>query len=324
VGKKPTQKKGALRIVELQESAAYWAEKVLDGTCSGLAIVGPGGLGKTHTVELLLAERGIETEHIGKNSHITPLALYQTLFEHRNERVILLDDIEHVYKQEVSVGILRSALWGKRVAGRGQKRVVTYSTSKEISVPERFEYRGGIILIGNKIPRQDDPIVEALLTRIPCVEFSVSPSDVYAFMRQVMVGRSGYSIHDGKLGRDVRIPRSQCEEVIDELESRRVTDLRKLEHALIAWRDFRHHRTRLRRELDNIARRTVAQSLSSRPPKEKAREIFLEVVQDNTLTETSKAKLFSERTRGLRPGQDSGYNRATYFRWKQKWSEGAF
>lgn len=62
MGKKPTQKKGALRIVELQESAAYWAEKVLDGTCSGLAIVGPGGLGKTHTVELLLAERGIETE----------------------------------------------------------------------------------------------------------------------------------------------------------------------------------------------------------------------------------------------------------------------
>ena len=107
-------------------------------------------------------------------------------------------------------------------------------------------------------------------------------------------------------------------------EARRVTDLRKLEHALIAWRDFRRQPARLKRELDNIARRTVAQSLSSRPPKEKAREIFLELVQDNTLPENTKAEFFSERTRGLRPGQESGYNRATYFRWKQKWSGGQF
>ena len=45
---------------------------------------------------------------------------------------------------------------------------------------------------------------------------------------------------------------------------------------------------------------------------------------DNTLPENTKAEFFSERTRGLRPGQKSGYNRATYFRWKQKWSGGQF
>ena len=324
VAKKREPKKSSLRIVQLQESAAYWAENVLDGTCAGLAIVGPGGLGKTHVVESLLAKRRIETEHIGKNSHITPLALYQTLYEHRNREVILLDDIEHVYKQEVSVGILRSALWGKKVAGGRRRRVVTYTTSKEISVPDRFEYSGGIILIGNKIPRQDDPIVEALLTRIPTIEFSIAPSDIYEFMRSVIVDRTGYAIYDGKKGRDVRIPRNQCLRVIEELKNRRVTDLRKLEHALIAWRDFKEQPARLKRELDNIARKTPAQAVHSQPPKEQAKAIFLELVQDVSMAENEKADLFSERTRGLRPGQETGYNRATYFRWKAKWVQGSF
>jgi hypothetical protein len=101
------------------------------------------------------------------------------------------------------------------------------------------------------------------------------------------------------------------------------TDLRKLEHALIAWVDFKRKPDRLNRELDNIAHsaarleRTVRES-----PRQQARAIFLQIVKDNTIAEKDKAKLFEERTRELRPGRDGGYNRATYFRWKQKWGAG--
>ena len=311
------------RIEELQESAAYWAEKVLEGTCSGLALVGPGGLGKTFAVEKLLERRGENYEEKGKNSHITPLALYQTLYEHRDESVLLLDDIEHIYKQEVSVGILRSALWGNKLQGGRRRRVVTYSTSKDIKVPGRFEYKGGLIIIGNKIPRKEDPIVEALLTRIPCVEFSIEPGDVYAFMRQVMLRREGYPIWNGQKQQEVWIPRRDCEKVIDELEARKITDLRKLEHALIAWVDFKRKPDRLNRELDNIAHSAARlERVVRESPKQRAQATFLEIVKDDSIAENKKAKLFEERTRELRPGREGGYNRATYFRWKQQWGIG--
>lgn len=321
---KSRKKKPALRILELQDSAAYWAEKVLEGTCSGLAVVGPGGVGKTHTIETLLERHKVDFAEKGKNSHITPLALYQTLYAHREQPILLLDDIEQVYKQEVSVGILRSALWGKKLPGGRRRRVVTYSSSRDIGVPERFEYRGGIVLVGNRIPRENDPIVEALLTRIPTVEFSVEPADVYAFMREVMVRRNGFAIWDGKQGREVRISRRDCERVIDELEARRVTDLRKLEHALIAWKDFKRRPQRLSRELDNLARRrgAVAETALAQNPRARARAVFLEILESDELQEDEKALLFSERTRGLRPGREAGYNRATYFRWKRKLAAG--
>ncbi len=308
----------SLKIVQLQESAAYWTKKVLEGTCSGLAIVGPGGLGKTYAVEKYLQKKKIDYSEKGKNSHTTPLALYQTLYEFREKSLLILDDIEHIYKQEVSVGILRSALWGSKLPSGRMRRFVTYSTSREIKVPDRFEYNGGIIIIGNKIPRKDDPIVDALLTRIPLVEFVIEPEDIYEFMRRVMVKREGYAIYDGLRDRQVKIPRKDCEKVIEE---RHITDLRKLEFALIAWKDFKNKPERFNRELDNIAYTSSEKALES--PKSRAYEIFLEMIKDSSLSENDKATLFEERTRGLRPGRTGGYNRATFFRWKAKYFDTA-
>lgn len=199
--------------------------------------------------------------------------------------------------------------------------MVTYSTSRDIEVPERFEYNGGIIIIGNKIPRKDDPIVEALLTRIPHVEFVIEPEDIYEFMRRVMVKRDGYGIYDGLRDRQVKIPRKDCEKVIEELEGRHITDLRKLEFALIAWKDFKNKPERFNRELDNIASTSAEKVLES--PKNRAYEIFLEIIKDPNLNENEKAAIFEERTRGLRPGRTGGYNRASYFRWKAKYFDTA-
>lgn len=304
----------------MQASAAYWCGKVLDGTTAGLGIVGPGGLGKTYGIEKLLAKRGIDVEMLGKNSHITPLSLYQTLYQFRNEKILLLDDIDHIYKADVAVGILRSALWGQQQASGKRKRVVTYNTSKDIRAPSSFEYKGGIVVIGNKIPRASDPIVEALLSRIPCVEFSVTPDDVYAFMRHIC--RRGYGLWTGR--KKVTVPKKDCEKVISELESRGVLNLRVLEHALILFLDHRRSPTRFHRELDTIANRklTPQSPAKAKTPKQAARDIFLELVQNTALTEDQKTEQFTERTAGLRSGRETGYSRATYFRWKVKYEQG--
>ena len=249
------------------------------------------------------------------------LALYHTLYEHRNEQVLLLDDIEHIYKQDVSVGLLRSALWGRKLPSGRRRRMVTYSTSRDLDIADRFEYQGGIIIIGNRVPRKDDPIVQALLTRVPRVQFSVTKDDVYAFMRRVMVKKDGYSVWNGQQGKSIKIPRRDCNQVIDELEKRGVLDLRVFEHALIAWMDFKKKPERLKRELDNVAQES---DQTDQSPQERARAIFLAMMENDSLKESKKVELFEERTRGLRPGKAKGYDRATYFRWKQKWGNGEF
>ena len=54
-----------------------------------------GGLGKSRTILRTLDEEGVEPILI--NSHITPLALYTTLFRFRGEEVIFFDDVDSLY-----------------------------------------------------------------------------------------------------------------------------------------------------------------------------------------------------------------------------------
>lgn len=306
-----------LRIVEKQNSAAWWTNRVLDGTCTGLAVVGPGGLGKTHAIERVLEAAHAEVRHQTLNSHVTPLSLYKTLYENR-DRVLLLDDLEHIYTHSVSVGILRAALEDRgQQDGKRRPRVVTYNTSRDLDCPSSFDYRGGVILIGNRVPRARDPIVQALLTRITVIDFEFAPEDVYAFMREAMIGPHGYALYDGASQQEVIIPRDACERVIHALSERQVTDLRKLKLALIAWLGFQDDPERLAREFDNVAQRSP--QLPSVSPKKRAREVFLELVRDAKLSDKQRVELFREKTATL--GRNGGYDRSTYYRWKKAWEK---
>ena len=69
-----------------------------------------GGLGKSRTILHTLDQEGIEPILI--NSHVTPLALYSTLFQHRDEAVIFFDDVDSMFGSMPHLGLLRSALWG--------------------------------------------------------------------------------------------------------------------------------------------------------------------------------------------------------------------
>ncbi len=59
------------------------------------------------------------------NSHITPLALFTTLYRYRREEVLFFDDVDSMYSSMPHLGLLRSALWGK-------PRIVTYGTSQKL------------------------------------------------------------------------------------------------------------------------------------------------------------------------------------------------
>ena len=57
-----------------------------------------------------LADEGVSPVLV--NSHITPLALYATLYHNRNGRVVFFDDVDSIFGSMSHLGLLRSALWG--------------------------------------------------------------------------------------------------------------------------------------------------------------------------------------------------------------------
>ena len=54
-----------------------------------------GGLGKSRTILRTLEDEGVQPVLI--NSHVTPLALYSTLYLHRDEAVLFFDDVDSMY-----------------------------------------------------------------------------------------------------------------------------------------------------------------------------------------------------------------------------------
>ena len=53
-----------------------------------------------------LADEGVSPVLV--NSHITPLALYATLYHNRNGRVVFFDDVDSIFGSMSHLGLLRS------------------------------------------------------------------------------------------------------------------------------------------------------------------------------------------------------------------------
>jgi len=136
-----------------------------------------GGLGKSRTILRTLEEEGVSP--ILVNSHITPLALYTTLYLNREEQVIFFDDTDSMFASLAHLGLLRSALWGQ-----GQ-RVVTYNSSQlPADLPSSFEFSSRVIFAVNVIPRRNDAF-KAVLSRCDQFELSASNEEIIDLMRSI-------------------------------------------------------------------------------------------------------------------------------------------
>lgn len=69
-----------------------------------LIVLGKPGLGKSRCVRAALGRE----PHLYLNAHVTPLALYQALYEHRGTPIVL-DDVDSLLENRVSLPILKAA-----------------------------------------------------------------------------------------------------------------------------------------------------------------------------------------------------------------------
>lgn len=226
-----------------QELLAHHVKLVAKKMSHSLLIYGAqGGMGKSRTVLQVLDEYGVDPVLI--NSHITPLALYGVLWQHREDSILFFDDVDSMFSSMPHLGLLRSALWGS-------PRIVTYNSSQLSNLPSSFEFTSRVIFAVNVIPKND--AFKAVLSRCDQFELSATNGEVIEMMRNLSSqGFNGVTL-------------DECESVIDYIEQnsedRQLSlrllgpSLRKLKYAReegIDWRPL------IKSQLMSLGRKQVA------------------------------------------------------------------
>jgi len=194
---------------------------VAQGYLNGFYLWGGGGTSKSHTI--LRTLKDLRKEFKLTNSRVTAKGLF-TLLQEFPESVHIIEDAETMFKDDMAVGVLRSALWGQTGRDGKQERIVTWQTAKK---SEEFVFTGGIVIVANcELP--NTPQLQALKSRIVSVHYQPTNEEVKAKMRDIC--RTGY-VHDNH-----SLSPQECLEVVHQIierseRLRRNLDLRLLFNA---------------------------------------------------------------------------------------------
>jgi hypothetical protein len=190
---------------------AHHVRLLARGMSVGLFVYGSqGGLGKSRTILRTLAEECLSPVLV--NSHITPLALYTTLYHNRSGKVVFFDDVDAIFSSIAHLGLLRSALWG-------EPRIVTYGSSQLDDLPGSFIFESRLVFSATVIPKKNDAF-RSVLSRCDIFELSATQEEIIDLMRSI--ARAG----------NETLPPAECQEVVDFIEANadaRALSLRLLE-----------------------------------------------------------------------------------------------
>lgn len=126
-------------------------EFAIKGHVRSLIISGAAGIGKSYELERRLntatEKNQIDMFTIVKGK-ISAIALFKTLFEHREEgSILVLDDIDSIFQDETSLNLLKGAL------DTGDVRRLSWLTAgawlQENGVDSEFEFNGSVVFITN-------------------------------------------------------------------------------------------------------------------------------------------------------------------------------
>ena len=141
---------------------------------TGLYLYGRPGTAKTHTVRSVL-ETEIRELYTYQRGHLTPMGLFELIAQHSDE-VIVLDDLASIFRSDVALQILLSAL--EHPPGRDRGRVVKYRRQGR---EDRVVFRGGIICISNR-ELHDDELLGAFKSRVHTLNYDPSDAQLGALM----------------------------------------------------------------------------------------------------------------------------------------------
>ena len=155
------------------------ASMVIDGITPSLIVTGEGGLGKTHTINEIIDEKGLfGFDFVFFKGYSTARGLYNTLFDN-NDKLIIFDDCDSVLEDKVALNILKSAL------DSYEKRTITWMAkmNKSDEYPQQFNFTGRIIFISNK---KKDSIDSAILSRSLTVDLTMTGDEKIQRMASII------------------------------------------------------------------------------------------------------------------------------------------
>lgn len=142
----------------------------IDGIVRGMVVTGPPGVGKSFGVEKVLGkhdliatlgERAPKYEVV--KGAMSAIGLYVKLFKYADkDNVIVFDDCDSIFADELSLNILKAALDSKKT------RRIHWNTDsfklRNEGVPDSFEFKGSAIFITNlKFDKAKGKIKEHLM-----------------------------------------------------------------------------------------------------------------------------------------------------------------
>ncbi|MGA2616501.1 MAG: hypothetical protein ABSF26_02755 [Thermoguttaceae bacterium] len=272
------------RVQRLAKIVAARVDEVVSGDVPSFFFFGPGGHGKSHVVSMQLDRKPGPGKWLHWNSRMTPRALVEQLFFFRHQ-VHLFEDMEDLYKDKTSAGILRSAC----ASVRGAPRRITYTTARGSF---DFVFEGGVIVISNE-DLSGNGVIGAVASRMRPLLWQLRPDEIVAIIRDSAA--KGYT-HRGHL-----IPPAECHEVaeyvIDAMQSGRV-DLRAyFDHALPSYWYWKHAKAPTVHWTDIVKSKIVGEPVIEKRHDrvEREREIACRCFTDANNTE-ARLGLWKQRT----------------------------
>ena len=196
--KKETEQQAMDRIAGRFAVLDQMTDAVANGTVRGLIVSGPPGVGKSFGVETILDEYDAMAKVGGQpprtevvKGSMTPIGLYQTLFNNSNKGDILVfDDCDSILFDEVCLNMLKAVL------DSGKKRTISWKAESQAlrreGIPDRFEFKGGCIFITNvnfehvRSKKIKDHL-EALMSRCHYIDLGMdSTSDKFLRINQIV------------------------------------------------------------------------------------------------------------------------------------------
>ena len=142
------------RLGEYFEILDVMSASVINGTIRSMIVTGPPGVGKSFGIEAQLEKadflsnmgaKGMKSEVV--KGAMTPLGLYQKLWDFADGGVIVFDDCDMILYDDLSLNLLKAAL------DSGKKRTISWASDSHVlnreDIPNKFEFKGSIIFITN-------------------------------------------------------------------------------------------------------------------------------------------------------------------------------
>ena len=175
-----------------------------------MIVSGPGGLGKTYTIDKIV--RKMPEERVGYvKGFVRPSGLFATLFQYRFEGcVIVFDDADSIFDDETALNLLKAA------CDSSDERIISWLSQRELvdadgeSIPQSFEFKGTVIFISNRdfdaeVEKGSKlaPHFEAMISRSHYIDLAIkTPRDYIVRIKQVIAGGMLSNI-DANLRHDV-------------------------------------------------------------------------------------------------------------------------